>query len=549
MWNNMSRQRKQTLSIRDYNDLEIVDMSQEQVNPVLQPSTPIKTSEYSPVIQKTPENKHDPFMHQIVGDSPTGLSLETSLGGYTGGAVSPIDMSTEELVNSHFTTFMDVLPDDDPWGLAGLDRSPSADSHSDNIARELFQDLKHTSTPKGVRTSVSLSLDSGIQLSNLSLPSRKRIKFNKEIEPPTSGRVLHDITGNNSALHKSVDSFTNISVDSDSSCTDCGSENKADQDRIKRVSIIRRNLVKKSVKSPLSLLNFDTSLEVPLESGMNHSVTLQQKKVLYYTGIKDYNKAVSLLMSCALSTEGLTSSQVVLMTLMRLRLNLEWQDLSFRFNAREDTVIRLFEKTLDSLASTLADNIPWKGWQNDQRLKNDTRPRLIYIHPVYFKSDSLQKILVCVSSGRVPVVYISKACSSEQKVFDVVISKFGCHLATDDVLCSCEHGKDDIVCFKVERSSPEHPICLSYKDSNMFWRLDAIFSLELLRVISTTGSMGHYYPQSLKLKKASKRRIMFYQNKKKGTTEVGVLYPQSLKLKMASKRRNMFYENKKQETT
>ncbi|KAL1117294.1 hypothetical protein AAG570_004620 [Ranatra chinensis] len=50
---------------------------------------------------------------------------------------------------------------------------------------------------------------------------------------------------------------------------------------------------------------------------------------------------------------------------------------------------------------------------------------------------------------------------------------------------------------------------------------------------------------------ASKRRNMFYENKKQETTEIEVYcdYPQSPKLEMASKDRNMFYENKKQETT
>ena len=82
------------------------------------------------------------------------------------------------------------------------------------------------------------------------------------------------------------------------------------------------------------------------------------EKVCFFTGIPKWEVLLVLLtyLKPQLSTasrRALTPFQQLLLTLMRLRLNLSGQDLAYRFNVHSSTVSRTFTNVIEVLCTRL----------------------------------------------------------------------------------------------------------------------------------------------------------------------------------------------------
>ena len=86
------------------------------------------------------------------------------------------------------------------------------------------------------------------------------------------------------------------------------------------------------------------------------------EKVLYYTGLSSWELLEKLFnyIKCSLKQQSaLTPFQQLLLTLIRLRLNLSGKDLAYRFKIHESTVCRLFEFVVNLLFVKLKYLIKW----------------------------------------------------------------------------------------------------------------------------------------------------------------------------------------------
>lgn len=90
--------------------------------------------------------------------------------------------------------------------------------------------------------------------------------------------------------------------------------------------------------------------------------TSDDEKVLYYTGLgsmKLFSTLLTYSKPYLKERSSLTKFQQLLLTLMRLRLNLSGQDLGYRFHIHQSTVSRVFEFVIGVLYSKLKPLIKW----------------------------------------------------------------------------------------------------------------------------------------------------------------------------------------------
>ena len=88
------------------------------------------------------------------------------------------------------------------------------------------------------------------------------------------------------------------------------------------------------------------------------------KKVLYYTGLNTWSLLMTLFMfnKLYLHTTGkssLSPFQQLLMTLMRLRLNLATKDLGYRFKVHNSSISGIFNRVVNIMSVRLSKLIRW----------------------------------------------------------------------------------------------------------------------------------------------------------------------------------------------
>ena len=111
--------------------------------------------------------------------------------------------------------------------------------------------------------------------------------------------------------------------------------------------------------------NTDLRKAMVIEHTMRESdLVNDDKKVLYYTGLNSWELLNTLFQYmkprlCSHVQSSLSPFQQLLVTLMRLRLNLPGRDLAYRFSIHESTISRIFARVLEVLFNNLKPLIIW----------------------------------------------------------------------------------------------------------------------------------------------------------------------------------------------
>ena len=114
------------------------------------------------------------------------------------------------------------------------------------------------------------------------------------------------------------------------------------------------------------LICFDDQLKVKLEAHTLNEENFRNddKKVLFYTGLSTWELLLTLFtyvqpnLSCT-AKSSLSPFQQLLLTLMRLRLNMSNQDLGYRYQIHQSTASRVFSRVLEVLFVKLKPFIKW----------------------------------------------------------------------------------------------------------------------------------------------------------------------------------------------
>ena len=127
---------------------------------------------------------------------------------------------------------------------------------------------------------------------------------------------------------------------------------KKERDALKEENAILKEKLE-SMQSEMKKLSFDQEY-----------LKNNDKKVLYYTGLSTWSLLMTLFMFIKphLHTTGkssLSPFQQLMMTLMRLRLNLTTKDLGYRFNVHNSTISRIFNRVINIMSVRLSKLIRW----------------------------------------------------------------------------------------------------------------------------------------------------------------------------------------------
>ncbi|XP_014275787.1 uncharacterized protein [Halyomorpha halys] len=265
--------------------------------------------------------------------------------------------------------------------------------------KEIFQELYCTSTPKSSRPSVSkIFNDSGIDELGV-----KKIKK----ESNDSYHVLEDITSKINSFNNS--SFSNLSyLSNQSKCNDTSSETSFK----KHVNILRKDFV---------LQNKNKSIDY------TRSITKEQ--MVYYTGIKNYNVAIAVLKHIKMPKCEVSSFKMELMALMKLRLDLPWLDMSFRFSISESVLMKTVKKAFDVMSYSLEDLLPW---HSQRKISRRTVNRTYYIYSLI--SGESSHILILLTDSKKPVLFVSENYDTNISTLPVILNRCSAFLIPGDVV-------------------------------------------------------------------------------------------------------------------
>ncbi|KAK9504281.1 hypothetical protein O3M35_010650 [Rhynocoris fuscipes] len=376
------------------------------------------------------------------------LNQDTSLLGLERSGASSLDLcATSDLYNDDLVDA--ILGDMDFNNQSPLFlEDPTLENN------DVFNDVRYTSTPK----SRPLEISNCNQLE----PTKKRPHFH----------VLHDITDSINCANN--ESFINISHVLDTTPPGQSSSFITDHQKCntlpglctpppsasrksgkltpgsggRKVGIIRKRLRSLSFLTPETSIPAVSSkkldirkCDVPPPSMISHSnelvsTTLNPRQIdpneeglSYYSGINSHQMCTALLKFIKLpSNERLSTFNMQMITLMKLRLDLEWKDIAFRYITTELLVKEVFNTTLTVFSECLIELLPWHVIKKVTR-KN---PKTFYVHLVQKHG---YQTAVIIGDGRKPINYVSSAFPVDNEPLSVVLNECYIHLVIGDVFC------------------------------------------------------------------------------------------------------------------
>ncbi|RZF34784.1 hypothetical protein LSTR_LSTR007836 [Laodelphax striatellus] len=199
------------------------------------------------------------------------------------------------------------------------------------------------------------------------------------------------------------------------------------------------------------------------------------EKINYYTGIPGYPYYVALLNCLNLPSIAIaTPFEMLLLTLVKIKLNLDWTDLAYRFGENVECVKNIFGYTVSILVKCLPKLVQWLP-----ELIHCGRGSLIYY---IFKidllpknpSDSLvERIYICFSNSSHPVLFVSNPTTEQFSTSAELLEKSG-------IRQGLEHG--DIVVFdntvSLQLNDILYSLDLSKQTTNLIPLDKRIFQLE-----------------------------------------------------------------------
>ncbi|XP_073972322.1 uncharacterized protein [Rhodnius prolixus] len=411
----------------------------------------------------TMSSGYDPFMcagpdkNEFLTEEPLISPTEWGMESISDTSLLPIDRSAASSLDLCPTS--DLYADEciDVNAILEMDLSDPVSLCLEDPAQEnqeVFQDVKYTSTPKsrGLNTTSSSLTDS----------SRKRPRFH----------VLHDITDSINCSNN--ESFININHVLDTTppqilyndseayklpgiCTPPPSFSKKSEKLSpnlcasgRKVSIIRKKLPLRTPDPPItpdftttsSFAFTSTSLneEVPKPSQKSESLATLSKspplrkktdeeQLTYYSGINCYDLCIALLKHIKLAPSShLSTFKMQMIMLMKLRLDLQWKDIAFRYESREQIVKRVFYKTLDVFSECLVELLPWQ--LNKRNARKNCKAYLIYT----LRKHDYQVVLI-IGDNRKPVNFVSARYLKDEDPLAIVLNECSAHLVKGDMFC------------------------------------------------------------------------------------------------------------------
>ncbi|XP_075214673.1 uncharacterized protein LOC142320590 [Lycorma delicatula] len=171
----------------------------------------------------------------------------------------------------------------------------------------------------------------------------------------------------------------------------------------------------------LLLFTFAVNIRTSLSSVLTQEDFVNNnEKISYYTGIPQYSYFMALLNCLNLPHNNTISPfQMLLLTLMKIRLNLDWTDLAYRFGRSVQVAKDTFGITVFILKKCLSHLVGWPMQDfNIDNYSPRTR-RNLYVYSIKinnrFKGNENinKRIFICLSTLKHPIHFVSEPISEE----------------------------------------------------------------------------------------------------------------------------------------
>ncbi|XP_014240143.1 uncharacterized protein LOC106661354 [Cimex lectularius] len=323
-----------------------------------------------------------------------------------------------------------LYPDEllDVNSLLGLDETALSLLEEEGTAtvenKETFQDLKFTSTPKSGTTFCG---DSGIGETSVFHGKTPREEYKT---------VLHDITDSHKFnIQGANDSF--ISITDVAGREISGISCQFQTTPVKRCKqeaspvITTLNTSKISRNIPIIRRKVNVAFPTPSSSSLsnrNKNDKIAREQLVYYSGLNVYENAVGIVKYIHLPTSELSKYKMMLLTFMKLRLDLEWKDLAYRFEIDVTEAQSIFDKTLSVLSKSVLDLLPW----HVQRVNNRVTAMNFY---AFVAENSSGKVLIVISNEKIPIFFVTPWYTSTQPPSLMLYIQCSKYFIPGDIIC------------------------------------------------------------------------------------------------------------------